>query len=115
MVSKLAQQHGHEVGGNVITVRYQPLTTTLTLYSNGSKLLHKHLCFWPFHKVDFQVENTSYTLKIKWMILWQSRLYNNQTLVVKELLPQRRRRSITMISYGMCILLIRLFMVFLEP
>lgn len=114
MVFKLAQQCGHNVDGNLINVRYQPFSTKLTIYNNESQLLKKYLCFWPFHKVDFQVGNTCYTLKIKWMILWQSRLYKEQTLVVKELLPQRRRRSITMISYGMCILLIRLFMVMLE-
>ena len=68
-----------------------------------------------FGVVDVCIDGIFYTVKITWVILWQSRLYRKQTLIIKELLPQRRRRSITMISYGMCILLIRLFMVLLEP
>ena len=114
MVFKLAQQCEHNVDGNLITVRYQPLSTKLTIYNNESQVLKKHLCFWPFHKVDFYVRKTSFTLKITWIILWQSRLYEGQTMVVKELLPQRRRRSITMMSYGMCIILIRLLLGVLE-
>ena len=114
MVFKRIQQHNHQVGGNLISVRYQPLTTKLTLHSNNNQVLQKHLCFRPFHKVDVCIDGIFYTVKITWVILWQSRLYRKQTLIIKELLPQRRRRSITMISYGMCILLIRLFMVLLE-
>lgn len=114
MVFKLAQQCEHNVDGNLITVRYQPLSTKLTIYNNERQVLKKHLCIWPFHKVDVQLGKTTYTLKITWIILWQSRLYEGQTMVVKELLPQRRRRSITMMSYGMCILMIRLCMVMLE-
>ncbi len=107
------QKHQHFVNGQPLAAYYDRITTKFSLEYQGKLVLSKYLLFWPSHKAKVQINAGTYTLKITWLLVWNAYLKANKKVVVKELLPQRRRRSVILLGYFIVITSIRaLFVLF---
>ena len=108
-------QHRHNVGSNSVCFSYDRFNTKFEVKVGDTIAYSKYLLFWPKHKATVQIGSSSYTLSIYWFLIWGASLKKDNSVVVKELLPKRRRRSITLLCYGVFIVLLRAAFVVFEP
>ncbi|MFQ6371412.1 hypothetical protein [Shewanella sp. YIC-542] len=101
------QTHQHNIAGSILDVSYDRLTTKFELRADGSVVYSKYLWCWPKHRAVINMGGGDYLLKVYRFLLWGAKLSDNDALLVKELLPKRRRRSIVFLGYGVFILLLR--------
>jgi hypothetical protein len=93
------QSQSHKIENSIVEACYDRFTTKFELIENNETLYSSYLCFRPIRKKELLINGTPFTLKIFWFVLWQSKLENNYGIVVKELLPRRRKRSIGLLIY----------------
>ncbi|MCW8108941.1 hypothetical protein OPS25_10595 [Alteromonas ponticola] len=109
------QTHQHLVAGSDLDVSYDRFTTKFELKVDGSAVYSKYLLFWPKHNAVIQIHSKPYSLNVYWFLLWGAKLKNAHTVIIKELLPKRRRRSIVILGYGVCMLLTKVAVVVFTP
>jgi hypothetical protein len=93
------QSQSHKIEKSIVEACYDRFTTKFELIENNETLYSSYLCFLPIRKKELLINGTPFTLKIFWFVLWQSKLENNHGIVVKELLPRRRKRSVGLLIY----------------
>ena len=93
------QGRQHQLNSTEWVVQYDRLTTEFTVHVKDVCHVRRYLLFWPIHRFLVEVDNSKYVLDIRWFLLWRSRLKHNDSVVIDELLPLRRRRSIAMLGY----------------
>ena len=108
-------QHRHIVDSNSVCFSYDRFNTKFEVKVGDTIAYSKYLLFWPKHKANVQIGTSSYCLSVYWFLIWGASLKKDNSVVVKELLPKRRRRSITLLGYGVFIVLLRAAFVIFEP
>lgn len=108
-------QHRHIVGGNSVCFSYDRFKTKFEVKVGDSITYSKYLLFWPKHKATVQIGSSSYGLCVYSFLIWRSYLKKDNSVVVKELLPKRRRRSLILFGYGVFIGLLRAAFVVFKP
>lgn len=93
------QSQSHTIEDSIVAVSYDRFTTKFELKENNKTVYSSYLCFRPITKKALLINGTHCTLKIFWLLLWQSKLENSQGIVVNELLYRRRKRSIGLLIY----------------
>ncbi|MBR9729652.1 hypothetical protein ACFOD0_15850 [Shewanella intestini] len=93
------QSQSHNIENSVVEARYDRFTTKFELKENGETIYRSFLCFWPFRSKKLLINGSPVTLKIFWLLLWQSKLEDNHGTAVKELLYRRRKRSVGLLIY----------------
>lgn len=101
------QKHQHSVAGKTVCVSYDRFTTKFEVQVDNTVTYSKHFLFWPKHSAIIQMGSRSYLLDVCWCFIWAAKLKQDDLVVIKELLPIRRRRSISMLGYGIFIVLVR--------
>lgn len=108
-------KHRHIVADNMVCVSYDRFTTKFEVKIGSTIAYSKYFCFWPRHNATIQIGSSSYALSVYWFFIWGASLKKGDTVVVKELLPKRRRRSISLLGYGVFILLLRAAFIVFAP
>ena len=98
MVFERIQKQTHIIAGTTVLVSYDRFTTRFEIKSE-KEVIYSSLILFPIKKSKILINNQQFTLKIFWLILWQSQLVNVDGVAVKELLYRRRKRSIGMLIY----------------
>jgi hypothetical protein len=93
------QSQSHKIENSIVEAFYDRFTTKFELKENNETVYSSYLCFCPVRKKELLINGTPFTLKIFWLLLWQSKLENDHGIVVKELLHRRRKRSIGLLIY----------------
>ncbi|OFC70031.1 hypothetical protein BFC18_15755 [Alteromonas confluentis] len=93
------ESHQHVVAGNKLDVIYDRFTTKIELKVNRAILYSKHIWFWPRHNAFIQIGAEDYRLSVYKLLIWSAKLKKDNNSVVEELLPRRRRRSISVLGY----------------
>ncbi|MFT6689851.1 MAG: hypothetical protein ACJAXH_000357 [Colwellia sp.] len=93
------QAQRHKIGNSTLETCYDRFTTKFELKENEKIIYSAFLCVCPIRKKEILINETAFTLKIYWLVLWQSKLENNDGVVVKKLLCRRRKRSIGLLIY----------------
>ncbi|WP_394202436.1 hypothetical protein [Shewanella waksmanii] len=107
------QRKQHHHGKNIIAVEYDRLTTRLSISCNGDKLLSKYI-FLPYMTTSIVLAGERFSVRIFWFILWGAKLIDEKgCLVIDELLPERRRKSIGHCCYLGLITSIKLALVYI--
>ncbi|AEE22626.1 hypothetical protein [Paraglaciecola chathamensis] len=109
------QKHRHIVAGNTIYVSYDRFTTKFEIKVNDTVAYSKRFWFWPKHNSVIQIDSHSYVLNVYWLLIWGAKLKKGNSIVVEELLPKRRRRSISLLGYSIFIVLVRAAFVVFDP
>jgi hypothetical protein len=115
MIFERYQLHRQTLCGKTLDVSYDRFTTAFEMRVDSECVYKKHLCFWPWHNNTIKVAGQTFTVKIVWFVIWQSSLQQPQHVVIKELLPKRRRRSISLVGYGIFVLLIKAMLIAFAP
>ncbi|MCH1923743.1 hypothetical protein L9G74_10950 [Shewanella sp. C32] len=102
------QRSSYLIDQQPLAVTYNRLTTRLVI-SNGEDVLFSRLVmFAPIRcTAEFAVNATHYTLKLSWLPIWSAKLMRGADVMVTELFPKRRRRSIIVLGYALFMLLAR--------
>ena len=108
-------KHRHIVADNKVCVSYDRLTTKFEIKVGDNIAYSKHFWFWPRHYATVQIGSSSYALGVCWFFIWGASLKKGDSVVVKELLPKRRRRSISLLGYSVFIILLRSAFVVFAP
>ncbi|WP_133406859.1 hypothetical protein [Parashewanella tropica] len=103
MAFKIIESESHFIDGNKLTLKYHRFSTKLEISFNDELLQTRYLFFAPYRTIRFQADEHEFNIKILWIIFWRSRLYQAEELKVAELLPQRRRKSVILMSYTLFI------------
>jgi hypothetical protein len=98
MAFERIQKQTHIIAGTTVLVSYDRFTTRFEIKSE-EEVIYSSLILLPIKKTKILINNQQFTLKIFWLILWQSQLVNVDGVAVKELLYRRRKRSIGMLIY----------------
>jgi len=98
------QQHKtHLIDNHKIEVSYDRFTTRFSLSINEQWVYTRLLLLGPWRKQNLIINDIPYYLSIRWFVLWRSSLTPQQSSPqrpsIKELLPQRRRKSIMIALY----------------
>ncbi|GGQ25336.1 hypothetical protein [Shewanella litoralis] len=98
------QQHKtHLIDNHKIEVSYDRFTTRFNLSINEQRVYTRLLLLGPWRKQQLMINDTPYSLTIRWFVLWRSSLTPQQSSLqrpfITELLPQRRRKSIMIALY----------------
>ncbi|MBW8185010.1 hypothetical protein [Shewanella nanhaiensis] len=100
MVFERVQKQNHHVADSELTISYDRFTTRFTIKAAEEEVIYSALLmFIPIRNKELSINNQLFTLKIRWLILWQSKLENSKGVVIKELLYLRRRKSINLFIY----------------
>ena len=99
MVFERVQKQSHRVADSELTISYDRFTTRFTIKAAEEVLHSSLLMFIPIRNKELSINNQLFTLKIRWLILWQSKLENSKGVVIKEFLYLRRRKSINLFIY----------------
>jgi hypothetical protein len=94
------QTQQHKLESVLLDVSYDRFTTKFELKENGSLVYSSFLALLPIRRSELLINGKPYTLKIFWLLLWQSKLQNENGLVIPELLYLRRKRSIGLLIYA---------------
>jgi hypothetical protein len=93
------QAQRHKIGNLTLEACYDRFTTKFELKENEKIIYSAFLCAGPIRTKEILINGTAFTLKVFWLVLWQSKLKNNDGVVVKELLCRRRTKSIGVLIY----------------
>lgn len=93
------QTSQHVIANSTILVSYDRLSTRFIVKANGDIVFNKLLLFLPIHNATLTFDETIFTLRIRWFLIWSSNLSVNNEIIVKELLYRRRKRSIGLLMY----------------
>lgn len=107
-------KHRHIVGGDSVYFSYDRLNTKFEVKIGDTITYSKYLLFRPKHNATIQIGSSSYTLVVYWFLIWGSYLKKDKAIVINEILPKRRRRSITFLGYGVFIIMLRAAFVVLQ-
>ena len=108
-------KHLHTVADNTICVSYDRFTTKFEVKVGDTVAYSKYFWFWPRHDATVQIGDSSYALSVYWFLIWGASLKKDDSVVVKELLPKRRRHSISILGYSVFIALVRAAFVVFAP
>ena len=86
MAFERSQEQTHTIMGATIVVSYDRFTTRFKIKKDNEIIYSALLLFLPFRNADIVINNSLYTLNIRWFILWQSKLVNTDGIVITELL-----------------------------
>ncbi len=111
MVFERVQKQNHHVADSDLTISYDRFTTRFEMKVAEEVIYSSLLMFMPIRNRELSINNQLFTLKIRWFILWQSKLENSKGVVIKELLYLRRRKSISLCIYFMLISSVKVGMV----
>ena len=56
-----------------------------------------------------------YTLKVSWLPIWRAKLMQGEDIIISELLPKRRRRSLILLGYSGFMLLAKAAFAVIKP
>jgi hypothetical protein len=98
MAFERIQKQTHIIVGATVLVSYDRFTTRFEIKSE-KEVIYSSLILLPIKKAKILTNNQQFTLKVFWLILWQSQLVNADGVAVKELLCRRRKRSIGLLIY----------------
>ena len=108
MAFERIQKQKHTIVGTTVFVSYDRFTTRFKIETED-KVIFSSLTLFPIKKSKIVINNKNFTLKILWLILWKSQLKNNDgSVLVKELLYRRHKRSIGLLIYFILISSIKL-------
>ena len=108
------QSQSHKIENTTVVACYDRFTTKFELKNDNEIYYSAYLCFMPIRKKVLLINRTPFTLKIFWLLLWQSKLESDHGIVVSELLYRRRKRSIALLVYVGIITSIKLGLVVLS-
>ena len=109
------QSDQHHILNGRVDVSYDRFTTQFKLAVEGSIVYSRHLWFWPRHSAVIKIGTNEYFLNVYWLLIWRARLSDKNTIIIKELLPKRRRRSISLLGYSAFIILVRALILVFSP
>ena len=123
MQFKRIESQTHQIDDTSLRTSYDRYTGKLTLSSlrDGAVLASKNIFLSPFSSRSFCLNEKQYQLRASWGIIWQSCIvevikpHNSTRTIIKELLPQRRRRTIIVCSYVAMINLIKIAFIMTAP
>jgi len=93
------QNQSHEFGDCTVDVSYDRFTSKFQLREREVVIYSAYLFWLPFRRKKLSIGANSYQLTIFWLILWSSKLHNDDGVLIKELLWWRRRKSINLLIY----------------
>jgi len=99
MAFERSQEQTHTIADTTVVVSYDRFTTRFKVKKDDEIIYSALLLFLPFRNADIAINNQAFTLKIRWFILWQSKLVNAEGIVITELLARRRKKSIGFFIY----------------
>lgn len=123
------QKAKHRLEEGELLVVYDRWTTKLSVYyrdgsqsppadvspldvTDNDQLVSHSYMLWSFCSKGFNINGQEYLLKAYWLVLWGSKLLQQDKLVITELLPRRRAKSKAILLYLSCLTLARLGYVF---
>mgnify|MGYP000559791721 CR=1 FL=1 len=93
------QKQRHNIESIVLDASYDRFTTKFELKENDKLIYSSYLGLLPIRKCELIISGKPFTLKIFWLLFWQSKLINSNGVVISELIYQRRKRSIGLLIY----------------
>ena len=99
MAFERIQTEIHMTSDDKVVVYYDRITTRFHIKHGDTVVYSSYLIFLPFRKDEIIIGNQAFILKIRWFILWQSKLLKNDNVIIKELLSRRRKKSIGLFIY----------------
>ena len=103
MAFERIQKQSHIIAETKVFVSYDRFTTRFEIKNEEGVIYSSLLLFLPIRNAEILVNNQPFTLKILWLILWQSKLINAKGVIVSELLYRRRKTSIGLFIYFMLV------------
>jgi hypothetical protein len=94
MAFERIQRQTHIIADTKVSASYDRFTTRFEIKNEKEIIYSSLLLFVPIRNAKISINKQDFTFKIIWIILWQSKLFSNNDVVVKELIPSRRRKSI---------------------
>lgn len=93
------QTQSHKVANSTLHVFYDRLSTKFVLKENDKPIYSAFLGLLPIRKSVILINGEFYTIKIFWLLLWQSKIVRKNDVIINELLNRRRRQSIVLLIY----------------
>ena len=89
----------HKIDSSVVRVSYDRLTSKFEIKESDKLIYSAYLAFMPIRKSEITINGKTYQIKIFWLLLWQSKLQDDNGVVVSELLESRRKKSVILLFY----------------
>lgn len=98
---KRVEKEVHSFAESELSVSYDRFSTKFTLIFDGRTLVSKRLAFTIKHEAEIEIESKIYKVHVFSFILWRSKLTRENEVVIMELIPSRRRKSIGALIYSL--------------
>lgn len=105
---KRIQKETHIFAEGELSVRYDRFSTLFTLSFDDKVLVSKHLVFTSKYERAIEIESKIYNVHIFEFILWRSKLTEGNEVIIEELLPSRKRKSVGALIYSLALNVARL-------
>lgn len=105
---KRFQKETHMLGERKISASYDRFSTLFTLSLDDKVLVSKRLIFRFKYKKDIEVESKTFSVHVFKFILWRSKLTEKNEVIINELIPSRKRKSLGALIYSSAVNVARL-------
>ena len=97
------QKETHIVEDRELTASYDRFSTVFTLSLDGKVLVSKRFVFTSKYESEIEIASKIYKVHVFAFILWRSKLTVNNDIIIEELIPSRKRKSIGGLIYSLAL------------
>ncbi|OCW96092.1 hypothetical protein [Alishewanella sp. HH-ZS] len=97
------QKETHIVEDRKLTASYDRFSTVFTLTLDDKILVSKRFVFTSKYESEIEVASKIYKVHVFAFILWRSKLTENNQVIIEELIPSRKRKSIGGLIYSLVV------------
>lgn len=97
------QKESYLVEGRELIASYDRFSTVFTLSLDGKVLVSKRFVFTSKYEVEIEVASKIYKVYVFAFIIWRSKLTLNNAVIIEELIPSRKRKSIGGLIYSLAV------------
>ncbi|MCC5825301.1 hypothetical protein [Alkalimonas sp.] len=97
------QKQTHIVDDRKLTASYDRFSTVFTLSLDGKVLVSKSFVFSSKYESEIEIGSKIYKVHVFALILWRSKLTVNNEVIIEELIPSRKRKSIGGLIYSLAV------------